>query len=73
MTMLASPWTVGEARKGVKALALEVLRQGRPFFDRVILLSAGYWPDEGNPFAAVPLSFKSDDLHPQDDSHGISP
>ncbi len=64
MTMLASPWVVDQARKGVKALALEVLGQGHPFFDRVILLAAAYWADEKNPLARVPMSFKSVDLYP---------
>jgi hypothetical protein len=65
MTMLASPWIVGEARKSVKALAQDALHQGRPFFDRIILLATGYWADEEDPFAGVPMSFKSFDLYPE--------
>lgn len=64
MTLLASPWVVGEVRKAVKALALGALLQGRSFLDSVILLAAAYWADEENPFAGVPMSFKAIDLYP---------
>ncbi len=65
MSLVATPILAG-VREGIRNLANQVSENGRPFFDRVIFLAAGYWaPDSIQDWYDQPdveMSFKAFDL-----------
>lgn len=65
MSLVATPVLAG-VKEGIRNLTDQASGKGRPFFDRVIFLAAGYWGPaslrDWNGRASVEMSFKAFDL-----------